>query len=66
MRKAGSGGEVFFEFIQYGGSVKCTAIDPVTGVEVSVIGPANVSSRDLETLALAKLRRRLEAKDKGG
>lgn len=57
--------EIYFEFVAIGGSVKCTAIDPLTGREVSVIGPASALPRDLERLALAKLMRRL-ARDEGG
>lgn len=52
-------GEVYFEFVTIGSSVKCTAIDPRTGVEASVIGPVNASRGDLERLAVAKLRRRI-------
>lgn len=42
-----------------GRSAKVTAIDPDTGVEVSVIGPAHAARADLEALALAKLTRAL-------
>jgi hypothetical protein len=51
--------EVYFEFVAIGPQVKVTAIDSLTAVEVSILGPARASQRDLETLALRKLTRRL-------
>ena len=51
--------EVYFEFIVIGNAVKCTAIDSVTAVEVSVMGPASASQADLKQLALQKLKARL-------
>ncbi|NWH08470.1 MAG: serine hydroxymethyltransferase [Alphaproteobacteria bacterium] len=55
-----SGGGLYFEFIAIGVSVKCTAIDPASGMEASVIGPTSALSSDLEKLAAAKLRRLIE------
>jgi precorrin-6B methylase 2 len=56
----GSGsGEVFFEFTAIGRTVKVTAIDAATGVEVSVVAPANAARADLQRLALQKLKVRL-------
>lgn len=54
---------VYFEIRQVGGLVQCAAIDGVTGIEVSVFGPATVARADIERLALAKLRRRLGRDD---
>jgi len=57
-----SGGprEIIFEFTPLGGSVKATAVDVQTGVEVSVTGPAGpAAQRELQRIALAKLRQRL-------
>ena len=51
--------EVYFELIAIGGSVKVTAIDSGTGIEVSVVGPASAAQADLERLALQKLKVRL-------
>jgi hypothetical protein len=51
--------EVFFEFIAIGGAVKVVAIDAVTGIEVTVMGPAGAAQADLERLALGKLKARL-------
>jgi hypothetical protein len=51
--------DVYFEFTAIGPTVKVVAIDAATGIEVSVIGPANAAQSDLERLALSKLRARL-------
>ena len=52
--------EVYFEFVKVGNAVKVTAIDSLTAVEVSVMGPANAAQSDLERVALRKLKARLE------
>lgn len=58
--KDGGGREVIFEFKPIGGSVKLTAVDVASGVEVSVVGPAGPAShRELERIALQKLQQRL-------
>ena len=51
--------EVYFELTRLGSSTKVVAIDSLTGLEVSIIGPASAARRDLERLALAKLNARL-------
>jgi hypothetical protein len=51
--------EVYFEFIAVGNAVKVTAIDSVTGIEVSTMEPASASQGDLKQLALRKLKARL-------
>jgi hypothetical protein len=51
--------DVYFEFVAIGHSVKVTAIHAVSGVEVSVLGPAGAARSDLERLALQKLVARL-------
>jgi hypothetical protein len=51
---------VYFEHIALGGSVKVTAIDSVTAIEVSIVGPAGAAKADLERLALRKLQARLK------
>lgn len=53
------GREVYFEFTAVGATVKATAIDSLTGIEVSVVGPVTAARTDLQRLALAKLERRL-------
>jgi hypothetical protein len=52
--------DVYIEFTAVGTVQKCTAIDGRTGLEVSVMGPIQAARYDLERLALAKLKRRLE------
>jgi hypothetical protein len=52
--------EVYFEFIAIGNAVKVTAIDSVTAIEVSVMGPTSAAKADLERLALRKLMARLK------
>jgi len=51
--------EVYFEFITLGATVKVSAIDALTAVEVSVVAPAGAAQADLRRLALQKLRARL-------
>jgi hypothetical protein len=43
--------------------VKVTAIDSVTAVEVSIMGPASAAQSDLEKLALRKLEARLKREE---
>ncbi|PCI50487.1 MAG: hypothetical protein COB49_03675 [Alphaproteobacteria bacterium] len=49
-------GEYLVEFIQVGSSVKVSAIDPVSGREVSIIGPATASRSQLTRVAVNKLK----------
>jgi hypothetical protein len=53
------GREVYFEFTAIGSTVKVTAIDSATGIEVTVMGPAAATKTDLQRLALQKLKARL-------
>jgi hypothetical protein len=55
--------EIFVEFVQLGNTIKATAIDPDTGLEASIVGPANAPRATLAEAA----RRKLEyvAKKKG-
>ncbi|MBX9840223.1 MAG: serine hydroxymethyltransferase [Xanthobacteraceae bacterium] len=55
--------EVYFEFIAVGNAVKVTAIDSLTGTEVSTMGPASATQMDLKQLALQKLRARLRREE---
>ena len=54
--------DVYFEFITLGGTVKVSAIDAATGLEVSVVAPAGAAQADLQRLALQKLKARLAAR----
>ena len=49
------GREIFVEFVVLGNSVKVTAIDPDTGLEASVIGPANAPRNVMAEAARKKL-----------
>ena len=51
---AAKGDKIYFEFSAQGNVVKATAIDPVTGTEASVIGPANPSAREALRLTAAR------------
>jgi hypothetical protein len=48
-------GPIYVEFIIQGNVVKATAIDPVTGVEASVVGPANAPQAAMADAARRKL-----------
>lgn len=47
--------EVIFEFAQLGGTVKVTAVDTATGLEVSIVGDPAAGEPALKRLALRKL-----------
>jgi hypothetical protein len=52
-------GNVLFEFSPIGGQMRVVAIDEASGIEVVLIAPLRASQQQMQTLALAKLRRRL-------
>ena len=56
---------IIFEFQQIGASVKVSAVDEATGLEVSIVGPSSAMRGHLESVARAKLMRALE-KASGG
>ena len=47
--------EIFVEFIMLGNTVKATAIDPDTGLEASIVGPASAPRSMLAENARKKL-----------
>ncbi len=49
------GREILIEIVTLGAYAKVSAIDPVTGTEVSVMGPGNATRASLEAAALNKL-----------
>jgi hypothetical protein len=53
--------EVFFEFTQLGGQMRVAAIDAQSGIEVVVIAPLSATQPQMQTLALNKLKRRLQS-----
>ena len=61
-----SGGrEVYVEFLVQGGFVKATAIDPASGTEASVMGPAGAPREALSAAAIRKLQYVLARKTGG-
>lgn len=52
---AETGRDVILEFQNIGNSVKVTAIDPVTLVEVSIVGSASAGKQALGRVAMRKL-----------
>jgi hypothetical protein len=48
-------GEIFVEYIVQGAVVKATAIDSKTGIEASIVGPANAPRHALQAAAVRKL-----------
>ena len=48
-------GEIFVEFVVMGNTVKATAIDPVSGIEASIVGPASAPQSVLAENARRKL-----------
>jgi hypothetical protein len=50
------------EFQAIGGSVKVSAIDPVSLLEVSIVGPTSASEAELSRLAVRKLEYMLRKK----
>ena len=49
------GKEIFVEFVILGNTVKATAIDPETGIEASIVGPASAPQSILAENARRKL-----------
>ncbi len=47
--------EIFVEFVMQGNVVKATAIDPLTGLEASIVGPASAPQSVLAQAARRKL-----------
>ncbi|UXN73144.1 hypothetical protein N8D56_19490 [Devosia sp. A8/3-2] len=53
-------GEVLFEFVQLGQQMRVAAIDSISGTEVVVITPVSATRHQMQQLALAKLRWKLQ------
>ena len=49
------GKEILIEFVVQGSVAKVTAIDPVTGIEACIVGPANAGQLALSEAARRKL-----------
>ncbi len=54
-KPTGAGRSYLVEFQSIGNSVKVSALDPVTLVEVSIVGPSTASEAELSALAVRKL-----------
>ena len=52
--------EVLFEFRQIGPQIRVAALDASSGIEVVIIAPLSASRVQMQSLALAKLKRRLQ------
>lgn len=52
--------EIYFEFRTLADYTQVCAIDPESGIEVTVAGPRDTPRNDLQRLALRKLKRRIE------
>ena len=61
MRSPGKGG-ILFEFVLQGNVVKATAIDSASGIEASIVGPANAGRDVLAQAAARKLKYVMEKK----
>jgi hypothetical protein len=55
-------GEILIEFVVLGNAIKATAIHSATGVEASIVGPANAARAALAQGAVRKLKYVLEKK----
>jgi hypothetical protein len=58
-------GEVIFEFTRVGNSVKVSAFDPASMVEISVVGPASAGPTELKLLAFRRLQYVLAKRQNG-
>jgi hypothetical protein len=55
--------EILIEFIVQGNVVKATAIDAASGIEASIVGPANAAREALSQAAARKLKYVMEKKN---
>lgn len=53
-------GEIYIEFFTIANQIKAVAVDAATGIEVTVFGPKSVTRNEIQTLAIRKLKRRIE------
>ncbi len=58
--------EVIIEFLQIGNSVKVTAVDPESQIEVSIVGAPNAGEELLKRAAIRKLEYVLAKGRRGG
>ena len=57
-RRAPSGrsGEIILEFVSIGKMIRVVAVDAASGLEATIVGPANAARADLERVAVRKLK----------
>jgi hypothetical protein len=60
-----AGGEILIEFVMQGSVVKVTAIDPASGTEAVIMGPAGAPRAALSDAAVRKLRYLIQKKSGG-
>ena len=58
--------EVILEFIVHGSYVKVSAVDPISGIEVSIVGDRKAEQSYLERVATRKLAMVLKKNTKPG
>ncbi len=56
----GARGEVYIEFKQVGQTMKVTAVDAATGLEVVIMGPVSAAQSHLQKVAIDKLKMQLK------
>jgi hypothetical protein len=61
----GGGREILIEFVVQGNVAKATAIDPTSGIEACVMGPANAPRATLADAARRKLEFLMKKKSGG-
>ena len=59
---SGPKSEILIEYVVQGNVVKATAIDSATGIEASIVGPANAPRATLAQAAARKLKYVMEKK----
>ncbi|NKB21167.1 MAG: hypothetical protein GKS01_11775 [Alphaproteobacteria bacterium] len=62
---SGEGSEVIIEILQVGNAVKVIAVDPKTGLEVSIVGSPTMSEEMLKRNAVNKLNYMLKKQSAG-
>lgn len=55
-----SSSQFYLEFFQLAGQVKVSAIDPDTGIEVSIVASTSASKDEMTRIAVNKLKRRIK------
>ena len=56
-------GDIIFEFTQIGAQMRVAAVHAKSGTEVIIIAPLKATRQQMQQLAFAKLRRRMEQAD---